>query len=168
MMHLAPLTIATIAERAASPRLPPLHAHDVPFLCLRQLPGGAMLDDGAKHGEGRFERWVDPQGYEARQGETSTLPPGERFRVQHRAGWKRWIKETDDRWGWRYFLTAEGMAEALAGLNGRDAKKVLVERGFMLPGNDGKTARVIAPPGHKRVRAYEVLAAVLGSDAGDQ
>ncbi|WP_236748192.1 hypothetical protein [Acetobacter aceti] len=62
------------------------------------------------------------------------------------------------------------MNEALNGLNGlnvRDAKRVLVERGFLVRGADNKLARVISPPGLKSVRAYQIRSTILGSDAGD-
>ncbi|MBB2200467.1 DUF927 domain-containing protein [Gluconacetobacter tumulisoli] len=127
-----------------------------------------LRDFIAKHGEARFERWVDSNTPEGQQVEAPDLPPGERFRTQNRAGWKRWIKEADGRSAWRYFLMSDGMVEALSGLNQRSAKVVLTERGFLLPGRDGKMSALISPPGHKKVRAYEVTAAILGSDEGDR
>lgn len=125
-----------------------------------------LRDFISRNGEGRFERWVDPQVTDAPQSGASE-PPGERFRTQMRAGWKRWQKLDDGETGWQFYLTSAGMKEALAGLNGRDAKKVLVDRGFLKPGADGKLARVISPPGLGAVRAYEVRAGILGADAGD-
>ncbi|WP_086642589.1 DUF927 domain-containing protein [Acetobacter sp. DsW_063] len=125
-----------------------------------------LRDFISRNGEGRFERWVDPRVTDAPQSGASE-PPGERFRTQMRAGWKRWQKLDDGATDWQFYLTSAGMKEALARLNGRDAKKVLVERGFLKPGADGRVARVISPPGLGAVRAYEVRAGILGADAGD-
>ncbi|NHO54928.1 DUF927 domain-containing protein [Acetobacter estunensis] len=126
-----------------------------------------LRDFIAKNGEGRFERWVDRKGAEIPQSESDAEPPGERFRTQMRAGWKRWEKLDDGKMGWTFFLTADGMNEALNGLNARDAKRVLVDRGFLVPGPDKKMAGVISPPGLKKVRAYQIRPTILGSDAGD-
>ncbi|MCI1299603.1 hypothetical protein [Acetobacter sp.] len=126
-----------------------------------------LRDFIAKNGEGRFERWVDRKETDIPQSESDAEPPGERFRTQMRAGWKRWEKLDGGGTGWVYYLTAEGMNEALNGLNARDAKHVLVERGFLVRGPDNKLAMVISPPGLKSVRAYRVNPAILGSDAGD-
>ncbi|GAN54526.1 DUF927 domain-containing protein [Tanticharoenia sakaeratensis] len=127
-----------------------------------------LRDFIARNGEARFERWVDAVTAAEAQSEIPDAPPGERFRTQNRAGWKRWVREDDGKSAWRYLLTSEAMSEALSGLNQRSAKAVLVERGFLLPGKDGKIAAPISPPGHKKVRAYEVMAAILGSDEGDR
>ncbi|MCQ8279910.1 DUF927 domain-containing protein [Acetobacteraceae bacterium KSS8] len=129
-----------------------------------------LRDFLSRHGESRFEKWFEGQPDEARQAETP-LPPSERFRTQHRAGWRRWLVENDSDGSngvWRYYLTAEAMSEALNGLNHRDAKRTLIERAFLVPGRDGKTASLISPPGHKKVRAYEILASIMAADEGDQ
>lgn len=125
-----------------------------------------LRDFIAKNGEARFERWVDPVQADAAQSEESQ-PPGERFRTQNRAGWKRWMKGDGGRYEWRYFLTAEGMSEALAGLNRRNAVQTLIETGYLLPGK-AKNSAVISPPGHRNVRAYEVKASILGTEEGDR
>lgn len=125
-----------------------------------------LRDFIAKNGEARFERWVDPVQGDAAQSEESQ-PPGERFRTQNRAGWKRWMKGDGGRYEWRYFLTAEGMSEALAGLNRRNAVQTLIETGYLLPGK-AKNSAVISPPGHRNVRAYEVKASILGTEEGDR
>ncbi|RDI40268.1 uncharacterized protein (DUF927 family) [Gluconacetobacter liquefaciens] len=126
-----------------------------------------LRDFLSRNGEGRFERWVDPHATDTPQSGDPSEPPGERFRTQNRAGWKRWQKQDDGRMGWIFYLSSAGMNEALSGLNGREAKRVLVDRGFLVPAADGKMAKVVSPPGFKAVRAYEVRAAILGSDAGD-
>ncbi|MFT9365922.1 MAG: DUF927 domain-containing protein [Gluconobacter sp.] len=125
-----------------------------------------LRDFIAKNGEARFERWVDPVQGDAAQSEESQ-PPGERFRTQNRAGWKRWMKGDSGRYEWCYFLTAEGMSEALAGLNRRNAVQTLIETGYLLPGK-AKNSAVISPPGHRNVRAYEVKASILGTEEGDR
>ena len=130
-----------------------------------------LRDFLTRHGEGRFERWTDMPADDARQVDPHAQPAGDRFRTQHRAGWRRWITEADaDSIGatWRYYLTSEGMSEALSGLNQRDAKRTLIDRGFLIPGRDGKTAGIVSPPGHKKVRAYEVLSSIMSADEGDQ
>ncbi|MBB2165379.1 DUF927 domain-containing protein [Gluconacetobacter sp. 1b LMG 1731] len=126
-----------------------------------------LRDFLSRNGEGRFERWVDPQATDTPQSGDPSEPPGERFRTQNRAGWKRWQKQDDGRMGWTFYLSSAGMNEALSGLNGREAKRVLVDRGFLVPAADGKMAKVVSPPGFKAVRAYEVRPVILGSDAGD-
>ncbi|GEM16532.1 DUF927 domain-containing protein [Gluconobacter oxydans] len=125
-----------------------------------------LRDFIAKNGEARFERWVDPVQADSAQSEESQ-PPGERFRTQNRAGWKRWMKEAGGRHEWRYFLTSEGMSEALAGLNRRNAVQTLIETGYVLPSKT-KSSTVISPPGHRNVRAYEVKASILGTEEGDR
>ena len=77
------------------------------------------------------------------------------------------MKGEGGRYEWRYFLTAEGMSEALAGLNRRNAVQTLIETGYLLPGK-AKNSAVISPPGHRNVRAYEVKASILGTEEGDR
>ncbi|GAN89624.1 hypothetical protein Gbfr_007_081 [Gluconobacter frateurii M-2] len=120
----------------------------------------------AKNGEARFERWVDPVQADAAQSEESQ-PPGERFRTQNRAGWKRWMIGEEGKHEWRYFLTAEGMSEALSGLNRRNATQTLIETGYLMPGKN-KNSTVISPPGHRNIRAYEVKTTILGTEEGDR
>ena len=55
-------------------------------------------------------------------------------------------------WGWRYYLTAEGMAEALRGLNAREAKRMLVARGF-----------IVVPPGAPAFPAAGAAWAQIGA-----
>ncbi|NHO54585.1 DUF927 domain-containing protein [Acetobacter estunensis] len=126
-----------------------------------------LRDFISKNGEGRFERWIEPKADELPQSGEQAEPPGERFRTQMRAGWKRWEKLEDGRDGWMFYLTPSGMKEALVGLNRGDAQRVLTERGFLVPGKSGKAATVIRPPGLPPTRAYQVKPSILGSDAGD-
>ncbi|KXV57144.1 DNA helicase [Acetobacter tropicalis] len=131
-----------------------------------------LRDFIAANGEGRFERIQEAQEKEMPQSGQPVEPPQERFRTQMRAGWKKWEKGSDGRPEWRFYLTASAMREALAGLNSHDAKKVLIERGFIITPpkyqENKKAATVLNPPGYKAVRVYEVSGSILGSDAGDQ
>jgi putative DNA primase/helicase len=121
-----------------------------------------------KHGPSRFEEWKERALNEAAQGNPDINAPAERFRTPQRAGWRRWVAEADGRHAWRYFLTADGMAEALAGLDKKAAHRVLIERGHLIPGSGGKTAGVFTPPGHgAKVRLYQVRSSILGADDGD-
>ncbi len=133
------------------------------------------------HGPSRFEEWRDPapvveaaQGdgdlpppvVEAAQGD-GDLPPPERFRAVNRVGWRRWLRDGDWRPAWRYYVLPNGMHEALTGLDFKAAIKVLIERGFLIPGKD-KSSQSANPPGHPKARVYVLRASILGADeAGD-
>ena len=121
----------------------------------------------SKHGSSRFDEWKDPAATAADQGDPDRTPPTERFRTVNRAGWKRWTPEADGKHAWRYFLTADGWTEALDGLDKALAGRVLVERGFVLPGSGGKNSKAMAAPGHKKIRLYEVLGDILGTGDGE-
>lgn len=131
-----------------------------------------LRDFIAANGEGRFERIQEPQEKDLPQSGQPVEPPQEKFRTQMRAGWKKWERGADGRPEWRFYLTASAMREALAGLNRHDAKKVLIDRGFIITPpkyqENKKAATVLNPPGYKSVRVYEVSGSILGSDAGDQ
>lgn len=134
------------------------------------------------HGPSRFELWRDVatlrHAEAGDEGEASggsgghdlAAPPSERYRTVNRAGWRRWVPDPAAGGGgfWRYYLTAEGMKEALRGLNEREAKRVLVEAGFIVvPEGASAFARVLEPPGHKAVRLYEVSPEILATAEGD-
>jgi len=115
------------------------------------------------HGISRFERWEKdkrPHG----EGETVLeAQPTERL-VQNRAGWRRWIEEDSGVAYWRYFLTREGLADALAGLDFRAAVKVLAEAGYLVRDPEGKNTVPRRPPGVQgNMRLYEVKATILGA-----
>ena len=76
------------------------------------------------------------------------------------------MAEDGGRHAWRYLLTADAMAEALAGLDRRQAHRTLIARKFLLPDGAGKASPSMAAPGHRRVRLYEVIGAILGADDG--
>jgi uncharacterized protein (DUF927 family) len=128
-----------------------------------------------RHSSARFEVWHEPQPNPAAQVESeSDLPPPERFRVQQRAGWKRWAgRESGRRAQWIFLLTSEGLHEALSGLGFRDAVKTLVELGHVVPSRGASDARtnVIAGlhqvPGHGKVRLYEIADGLLAGIEGE-
>jgi uncharacterized protein (DUF927 family) len=120
-----------------------------------------------RHGDARFHEWRDPAPGDAGQGEAPPPPPTERFRTVNRAGWKRRVAEGDMPNAWHYYLSADGMAEALTGLDRKRAHRILIERGFLCPGLDGKAAGVFRPPGHGKMRLYHVLPAIFVADDGD-
>lgn len=119
------------------------------------------------NGTSRFERWQDAATSDALQGDPGEAPPAERFRTVNRAGWKRWVADADGRHGWRYYVTPAGWAEIMAGLDKRAAAKALIARGFLLASPDGRSSRLVTPPGYSKARAYEVLGDVLGASEGD-
>ena len=123
----------------------------------------------SRHGSSRFEDWKDPSAekHPADQGAPDASPPSERFRTVNRAGWRRWTEEAEGRHAWRYFLTPDAMKEALAGLDQKHAHKVLIERGLLLKGLDGKASGSFTPPGQSKARLYQVRASILGTDDGD-
>ncbi len=126
----------------------------------------------ARHGSARFEVWADS--VQALPGEPSdpAHPPAERFRTQNRAGWRRWQMLEDSRHGWVYFLTPDGMNEALAGLAFRESVQTLAELGIVLPSRaaaDARVGRVAGRhrvPGQGQVRLYELAPSLLGTEDG--
>lgn len=118
------------------------------------------------HGASRFELWLDRAEDDAFQGDPDAKPPPTaRVPVVNRAGWRRWVATPGGGHGWRYFLLPAAMAEALAGLDRRSAHRVLIGRGFLIPGRDGRAARSLPAPGFGQVRLYEVTGEIM--DAAD-
>ncbi|WP_428484906.1 DUF927 domain-containing protein [Rhodopila sp.] len=125
-----------------------------------------LRDFLTRHGDSRFHEWKEPPPGDAGQAET-TPPPAtsERFRTVNRAGWKRRLSDAErNPDAWHYYLTADGMNEALTGLDKRQANKVLIDRGFMLKGSGNKAAGSFSPPGHAKVRLYHVLPTIFDAD----
>jgi uncharacterized protein (DUF927 family) len=124
------------------------------------------------NGSARFELWVDASATAAAQVETETLPPVEKFRTQKRAGWRRWAADEGAPPDWHYYLTAEGLNEALTGLAPREARRTLVAAGYLLPpksGADaerGNTSGLYRVPGHGKVRLYRVASTILAATEG--
>jgi len=120
------------------------------------------------HGVSRFEKWEKekrPQG----EGETVTeTQPVERFGVQNRAGWRRWIEEEDGRGFWRYYVTRDAMGEILAGLDFHAAVKVLAEAGHIARDKKGKSTVLRRPSGMERnMRLYEVKSSIACAGVDD-
>ncbi|MBU8538720.1 DUF927 domain-containing protein [Falsiroseomonas tokyonensis] len=187
--------IAAAGELAAEAGIvpwPPTDAECAARLCLEAALSergtvGAREDAAAmrklrdfllSHGPSRFEVWADRnsrrQDAEDRGGDGQEdhagTPPPERFRAIKRAGWRRWQVNPADAqdWRWVYYVTSEGMAEALAGLNPRAAMRVLVERGHVIPGADGKSSKALSVAGVGKTRLYEIAPALLATgDAGE-
>ena len=109
----------------------------------------------SRHGAARFTVWVERD--TADQTDTESMAPREAYPTQHRAGWRKWVGGE-----WLYLVTAEGMSEALAGLQYKAALKLLVQRKFILPGAR-EIAQSLSPPGAKRMRLYVVPSAVISA-----
>ncbi|HUW80495.1 MAG TPA: DUF927 domain-containing protein, partial [Acidocella sp.] len=99
-----------------------------------------------RHGDSRFQDWRKEELVQD-NGDLKEAPPHERFRTVNRAGWRRWIVDSLGRGSWVYYLTREGMIEALSGLDFRAAIKALVERGFIVRDSAGKSTVSRRPPG---------------------
>lgn len=100
-----------------------------------------------KHGEARFSPWVPLE--------------GRNYDVRDRAGFR---KQADGD-GYEYFVFPEVFrTEICAGLDAKFAAKVLVERGLILPGKDGKAVCPHKPPGMKTMRLYHFSATVLDGE----
>jgi len=98
--------------------------------------------------------------------------PIERFRIQNRAGWRRWEKGPDDiEPHWHYFLIADGLNEALAGLAPRESRNMLASLGYIVrpkPADrkHAPLAAVFTVPNHGKVRLYRIGAGRLASADG--
>jgi len=135
----------------------------------------------SRHGEARLVPWSDSQaiahgvspGEPAPDMPPDPMMPAERFRTQQRAGWRRWVKRKDGTMAWRFYLTSEGMAEAMAGLAPREATKTLAELGLIIPhkASSNVLKKVLAGlhsvPGQGVVRLYEIADDVLGWEPGE-
>lgn len=120
------------------------------------------------HGEARFARWGEPSiEDQARQGDVEAPP--ERFKTLNRVGWRRWMRDGEGGpMVWVYYLTPDGMREALKGIDYKAALRTLAERGFLIPGAGGKSAQSVSPPGFDKARAYVVRPSIVGAEeAGD-
>jgi putative DNA primase/helicase len=92
------------------------------------------------HGDSRFAPRRDDEGSEA-----------SRYPVRDRAGFREPTPE-----GPKFYVLGEVMRkEVLAGLNERDAVKVLIDRGVLQPDNNGKATRSERLPG-MRTRVYVI------------
>jgi putative DNA primase/helicase len=132
----------------------------------------------ARRGDARFRPWDETrQGSapdaQARAEDNANTPPYQKFRTQQSIGWRRWETTAEGRSGWRYFLTSDGMREALTGLAQREACRLLAERGFIVaPGagtdaKQGNLTSVYSVPGNGKVRLYRIGEGLLASADGD-
>lgn len=129
----------------------------------------------AAHGSARFDVWAEPAQSEAQQAESDPAhPPAERFRVQHRVGWRRWQPLDNGKHGWNYYLTADGMKEAMRGLAPRESIRTLAALSLIVRPRSGAEAdgsrllTVHRVPGHGPVRLYRLSPDILaGTDDAD-
>jgi uncharacterized protein (DUF927 family) len=131
----------------------------------------------SRHGAMRFERWTDSRPSPEQQSEATPGAPTDGFRTGNRAGWRRWIERQDHSWGWRYYLTSEGMNEALTGLAYRESTRMLALLGLIVPSQakadreKNKLSGSFAVPGNGKIRLYQIADDILGdgdsqADAG--
>ena len=80
-------------------------------------------------------------------------------RVPNRAGWYR-----DDGTGRREWLVLPTVftGELARGFDAKGLARELVERGYLIPDEAGKSAQRVTIPGAGRMRVYRFTAAVLG------
>ena len=89
-----------------------------------------------------------------------------------RAGWRRWEPTEGGRSGWHYYLTSDGLNEALAGLAPKEARRTLVTQGYLIPPKNssdadrGNTSALFTVPAHGKVRLYRIAPAILASTDG--
>jgi putative DNA primase/helicase len=128
----------------------------------------------ARHGSARFDQWFDTPhpGSEQIDPNGDPAPPPERFRTQNRAGWRRWQRTETGEHAWRFYLTAEGMKEALMGLAPRDSVRTLARMGLIVSSqapSDIKRNNIPGlhtVPGHGKMRLYELRSDILASADG--
>jgi putative DNA primase/helicase len=132
------------------------------WLDARGGSGAAEIADGIRqvqafisvHGSSRFERW----GESAETSQSSTAQ-----RTINRAGWRR--KDLEGRW--EYLVTTDGFHEMTAGFDRRTLVRALIERGLLLPDDEGKSSRSMTVPEHGKLRLYHFPADALGGGSGD-
>ena len=119
----------------------------------------------SRHGASRFEMWGNPKGEPDGQQVEDDMPV-ERVRTIMRAGWRRYIKKEN---AFRYYVTDDGMNEALAGLNFKQSIRALVAAKMILSDTAGRTKTVCQPPGvGKSIRLYMLPGDVIGLDSEDR
>jgi uncharacterized protein (DUF927 family) len=109
------------------------------------------------HAESRFTPWdevIDPDGYNGLS------------RTVNRAGFRR--RGDDD--SIRYYVFPEVFRrEICQGMDAKEVAKVLLERGFLIPGNDGKPQSVQRLPGIATpTRVYLITSAILSGERTTQ
>jgi putative DNA primase/helicase len=97
-------------------------------------------------GSSRFEAaWEEPP----RDRDGNPVPP----RIANQAGWRKRVILEDGE-AWDYLISADAWREAAAGFNAESLARTLVERGYLLPGGDGKSSRNEKIPSHGQRRVY--------------
>ncbi|MBB2170436.1 DUF927 domain-containing protein [Gluconacetobacter aggeris] len=80
----------------------------------------------------------------------------------NRAGFKRKVETPDgDRWEY-LILPVMWKTEICKGLDAANVAKVVRDAGYLVPGNDGKSAQSIRIPGEGRLRLYVVTSKIMG------
>lgn len=114
-----------------------------------------------RSGESRFTRW------EQEVPKVDDHAP----RTVDRLGFRRTLEQGlgDDRYTQvtYYFLPTAWKDEVFKGMNIKEVNRVLVERGILEPGKDGKAAQSIRLPGMPKARAYLIHAGPLMGEAQD-
>ncbi len=113
-----------------------------------------LQDFMQRHGDSRFHPWVDKPKDEALQPGTDPTPPHERFVVQNRAGWRKWVPAKN---AYVRFITPDAMRkDVLLGLDYNAAVKVLGERGYLVRNSQGRNTVSLKPPGvDKKMRLFQ-------------
>jgi uncharacterized protein (DUF927 family) len=120
----------------------------------------------SRHGQARFEVWKDKLFDDAQQAAPSS-PPREHYPTQNRAGWRRF---EDGKW--RFYMTAEGLKEAMVGLAPRESARTLARLGYIVPSQAGSDMRrnVLTGshnvPPYGKVRLYELRPDILDGGEG--
>jgi putative DNA primase/helicase len=110
------------------------------------------------HGSSRFEAaWEEPP----RDRDGNPVP----LRIVNQAGWRKRVILEDGEEAWDYLISADAWREAAAGFNAGSLARTLLERGYLLPGGDGKSSRNKKIPGHGQRRVYHISHTLLGGGA---
>lgn len=111
-----------------------------------------------RYGEGRFTRWDNMAAKVDEHAPRTVDRLGFRRTIEHGCGDVLYTTAT------YYLLPTAWRDEVFKGMNLRNVNRVLVERGILQPGKDGKAAQSIALPGMPKGRAYVVDGAKLFAD----
>jgi uncharacterized protein (DUF927 family) len=106
------------------------------------------------HGASRFAEWArkTDQGKEV----------ADEAKIINRAGFRR----KDDLGDYEYFVLPKAFkSEMCRGFNSKDIAKVLLDRGMLIPGKDGKSAGLHRVPGAGNVRLYHFPSSILGGES---
>lgn len=105
------------------------------------------------HGESRFTPWEETKGDDGYDGFSRTV---------NRAGFRRRVDDDSIRY---YTYPEVFKREICQGHDAKEVAKVLVERGFLIPGNDGKPSSSHRLPGHEGTsRIYLITSAILSGE----